>query len=101
MFDGNYNFEKEVVDLWNPDEFITRIQGTESGCITKLVFTTNLGQKKEVGNDYYNDMEEQSNEKSRQQPRYFEAELPAGAQVVCVSGVIGARKLKSLMAYYS
>lgn len=25
MFDGNYNFEKEVVDLWNPDEFITRI----------------------------------------------------------------------------
>lgn len=58
MFDGNYNFEKEVVDLWNPDEFITRIQGTESGFITKLVFTTNLGQKKEVGNDYYNDMEE-------------------------------------------
>lgn len=41
----------KCLDLSNPDEFITRIQGTESLCITKLTFTTNLGRKVEVGHD--------------------------------------------------
>ena len=55
MFDPNTkenDFGSKVIDLRNPDEFITRIEGWESRCITKLIFTTNLGHKLQVGNEY-------------------------------------------------
>ena len=54
-FDNYYNsgdYQSKSIDLKNQDEFITRIQGMESLCITKLAFTTNLGHKCEVGNDF-------------------------------------------------
>lgn len=47
------------------------------------------------------DMDEQHQEKNGPKSRYFEAELPVGARVVCLSGVIGGKKLQTLMAYYS
>jgi len=43
----------KAIDLSSQDEYIARIQGTESNyCITKLALTTNLGHKFEVGNDF-------------------------------------------------
>lgn len=55
IFDNYYNsgdYQSKSIDLGSPDEFITRIQGVESLCITKLAFTTNLGHKCEIGNDF-------------------------------------------------
>lgn len=55
MFESEFNsseYKYKSIDLADPNEFITRIQGTESLCITKLIFTTNLGHKVEVGNDF-------------------------------------------------
>lgn len=52
MFDKRYeNSEYRSLDLSNSEEFITRIQGTMSCCISKLVLQTNLGQRVTVGDD--------------------------------------------------
>ena len=124
----------------NPDEFITRIQGMESLCITKVAFTTNLGHKCEVGNDFVamsnvnpddsiqpfsgsqnpqsarlgHRMNPSKNEMATDlqvsermarmkksgmagnETRKFEAEIPKGAQVVCLAGVCGSKRLLSL-----
>lgn len=115
IFDSSYSakdYDEEFLDLRNPDEFLTRIEGIESSCITKLILTTNLGHKIEVGNDLpgthnsnperdlrskHNDFEQYNGP----QPTYFEAKIPKGAQIVALSGVYGSKKLLSLMAYYS
>jgi len=55
MFEQDMNpsdYKFKSIDLSDPNEFITRIQGVESLCITKLIFTTNLGHKVEIGNDF-------------------------------------------------
>ena len=44
-------YESVCVDMSDPEEYIRRIHGIQSSCITQITFTTNLGKKIEVG-DY-------------------------------------------------
>ena len=119
MFEGEKVNSQEYfyksLDLSNPDEFITRIQGTESQCITKISFTSNLGRKVEVGHDLQDDIESEDTQYNSSAPqnttrastgslqmaRAFEAQIPKGAQVVSLAGVYNDKKLLSLHAYYS
>jgi len=70
-----------------------------------------LGRKIEVGHDLpmkyeleseaVNVDQEVKEEIAGPPPKRFEAEIPLGAAVVSLSGVIGNKRLLSLMAYYS
>lgn len=117
MFDPvNYSEDQYVqIDLSDPNEFLTRIQGVESTYITKLIFTTNLGHKFECGDDYGLTLKDEMNldstvafgelefgeQEYKVKPRKFEVAMTKGAQVVCIAGVHDREKLMSLHAYFN
>jgi hypothetical protein len=98
-----FELESHVLDLSNPDEFITRIQGVHCTYISKLEFTTNFGRKIAIGHslpDFYKD----NNVVGLPQnmvPKHksFELNMPKGSKVVCFSGAYNSN-LISLLAHY-
>ena len=104
MFEQNMNpsdYKFKSIDLSDPNEFVTRIQGVESLCITKLIFTTNLGHKVEIGNDFAPHKNTEENPVTTQKIKQFEAQIPKDAQVVCLGGAYDNKSLLSLYTYYS
>ena len=82
MFEQDMNpndYKFKAIDLSDPNEFITRIQGVESLCITKLIFTTNLGHKVEIGNDFAPSKNSEDQPATTQKIKNFEAQISKDA----------------------
>ena len=99
----NYSEDSYVyIDLSDPNEFLTRVQGIHSSCVTKLILTTNLGHKFECGDDYGVTLSELTgNPHDIIKPKKFEVAMTKGAQIASIAGVHDRQKLLSLYAYYN
>lgn len=95
--------DSHVLDLSNPDEFITRIRGVSNTYISKLEFTTNFGRKIAIGHHYPDFFKDNkiASLPSHMVPKtdHFDLDMPKGSKVVCIAGAYN-ENLISLRAHY-
>lgn len=95
--------DTHIVDLTNPDEFITRVQGQGNTYISNLEFTTNFGRRVSVGHslpDFFKDNNIVSLPRQMvPKTKKFDLNVPKGSKVVCIAGAYN-ENLITLQAHY-